>query len=100
MSAKEDPVDDMDPVAGAVMDGNAVAGTLYAAFGTDLTAVPSRCAHCHAVSAVAELRAYVRAPGTILRCPTCAGVVLRIVETEDAVYVDARGAAFLRLERR
>jgi phage FluMu protein Com len=77
-----------------------VAGTLYAAFGSDLTAVPSRCAHCHAVTALAELRAYVRAPGTVLRCPTCGSVVLRIVSTEDAVYVDARGAAFLRLERR
>ena len=49
---------------------------------------------------IAELRAYVRAPGTVLRCPVCDGIVLRIVETDEATYVDARGAAYLRFERR
>jgi hypothetical protein len=49
---------------------------------------------------VASLRAYTRAPGAILRCPVCAGVVIRIVETADATLVDARGASYLRFERR
>jgi hypothetical protein len=89
-----------DPVAEQVLDGNALAGTLAAAFGGDVTAVPGRCAHCGAVNVVAELRAYVRAPGAVLRCPACGGVVLRVVETTDAIYVDARGAAYLRFERR
>ncbi len=82
------------------LDGNAAAGALAAAFGTEMTEVPGRCAHCGTVNLVAELRAYVRAPGVILRCPVCAGVVLRIVETATATYLDARGAAFLRIERR
>jgi len=88
-----------DPVAEQVLDGNALAGTLAAAFAGDMTAVPGRCGHCGAVHVVAELRAYVRAPGAVLRCPTCDGVVLRIVETDDATYVDARGAAYLRFDR-
>ena len=83
-----------------VLDGNALAGTLAAAFGADMTAVPGKCARCGAVNVVAELRAYVRAPGAVLRCPACDGVVLRIVETVEATYVDARGAAYLRFERR
>jgi phage FluMu protein Com len=83
-----------------VLDGNAAAGPLAAAFGADMTDVPGKCAHCGAVHMVAELRAYVRAPGTVLRCPICDGVVLRIVETDEATYVDARGAAYLRFERR
>jgi phage FluMu protein Com len=86
--------------ADLVLDGNAVAGALEAAFGADLTAVPGRCAHCGAVAMVAEMRAYVRAPGSVLRCPSCGGVILRIVETADATYVDARGAAYLRFDRR
>jgi len=90
----------MDPVAEQVLDGNALAGTLTAAFGSDMTMVPGRCAHCGTVSLVAELRAYVRAPGAVLRCPTCDGVVLRIVETVEATYVDARGAAHFRFVRR
>jgi phage FluMu protein Com len=99
---EEDAMDDatVDPAADLVVDGNALAGALMAAFGTEMTAVPSRCTHCGTVSVVAQLRAYVRGPGAVLRCPTCAGVVLRVVETADATYLDARGAAFIRIDRR
>jgi phage FluMu protein Com len=89
-----------DPVAEQVLDGNALAGTLEGLFGGDMTAVPGRCAHCGTVSAVGAMRAYTRAPGAVLRCPACKEVVLRVVETVDATYVDARGAAYLRFERR
>ena len=89
-----------DPAVDEVLDGNAAAGLLAAAFGADMTIVPGKCTHCGAVHVVAELRAYVRAPGTVLRCPNCDGIVLRIVETDEATYVDARGAAYLRIERR
>jgi phage FluMu protein Com len=83
-----------------VLDGNAVAGVLAELFGNEMTELPERCAHCGTVSLVAELRVYLKAPGTVLRCPACQGVVLRLVETDDALYVDARGAAYLRFERR
>jgi len=89
-----------DPVPDDVLDGNASAGPLAAAFGADMTVVPGKCAHCGAVHVVAELRAYMRAPGTVLRCPVCDGIVVRIVETDEATYVDVRGAAYLRFERR
>ena len=94
----EDP--GKDPVQDDVLDGNASAGQLAAAFGTDMTIVPGKCAHCGAVHMVAELRAFMRAPGTVLRCPICDSVILRIVETDEATYVDARGAAYLRFDRR
>ena len=90
----------VDPVEELMVDGNAAGGSLAAVFGSDVTTVPGRCAHCGAVNVVAALRAYVRAPGIVLRCPVCSGVVLRIVETDEAMYVDARGAVYLRFERR
>ena len=83
----------------SVLDGNAVAGLLAATYGWDMTTMPSECAHCHNVNITAELRAYTRAPGVVLRCPTCSGVVLRIVETPTATLVDASGIAWLRIER-
>jgi phage FluMu protein Com len=89
-----------DPVARHVVDGNALAGDLEVIFGADMTRVPGECAHCGTVSVVAELHAYVQAPGKVLRCPVCAGVVIRVVETPDATYIDARGAAYLRIDRR
>jgi hypothetical protein len=84
----------------AVLDGNAVAGLLAMTFGVEMTDVPGQCAHCHKVNLVAELRAYTRAPGVVLRCPTCSGVVLRVVETPTATLVDASGIAWLRFDRR
>jgi phage FluMu protein Com len=103
MSRQEEEMTDAsneDPEVSQMLDGNAVGGMLAALFGADMTAVPGRCTHCRTVSAVAELRAFVRGPGTVLRCPKCSGVVMRIVETPDSTYVDARGAAYLRFERR
>ncbi len=102
-SEEDGPMDEgspLDPVAGQLLDGNAVAGVLASVFGIDVTTVPGRCAHCGTISSVGALRAYVRAPGSILRCPVCDGIVLRVVETDEATYIDARGAAYLRFERR
>jgi hypothetical protein len=35
----------------------------------------------------------------VLRCPACADVVIRIVETSTATLVDASGVRYLRFER-
>ena len=84
---------------GDMLDGNVAAGPLAAVLGTEMTAVPGRCAHCGDTHMIGEMRAYIQAPGTVLRCPSCDGVILRIVETVDATYVDARGIAYLRFKR-
>jgi hypothetical protein len=49
---------------------------------------------------MATLVAYGYTAGVVLRCPACENVVLRIVETPEAIYLDARGAARVRLSRR
>ena len=89
-----------DPAVERELDGNALAGTLEMLFGSDMTAIPGRCTHCGTVNLVGSMRAYTHAPGAILRCPACDEVVLRVVQTAVATYVDARGAAYLRFERR
>jgi hypothetical protein len=91
---------DADEVAMAVVDGNALAGMFASLFGEDMTMVPGRCAHCHTVSMIGQLRAYVRGPGKVLRCPVCDGVVIRIVEIGDAVHVDMTGMSYLRFRKR
>lgn len=91
---------DLDPdLDEAPLDGNVAAGALAAALGADMTEVPARCAQCATVTVMAELRAWVGGPGIVLRCPACTGVVIRIVETTTATFVDARGAALLRINR-
>lgn len=89
-----------DPAVDLELDGNALAGTLEAVFGVDMTAVAGRCAHCGMEHEVGAMRAYTRGPGVVLRCPSCDGAVLRAVVTTEATHLDLRGAAVLRIPRR
>ena len=91
----------MSDVGRALMlDGNAVAGLLLEAFGSEMTACPCQCTHCGAVGVLATLWAFTHGPGVVLRCPTCEQVVLRLVQTDEALYLDARGATYFKLPRR
>ena len=87
-----------DPAVELTVDGSAVAGVLMAVFGAEMTANEGQCAHCHTVSVVGTMRAYVRGPGVVLRCPACAEVVIRIAQTPRGTFVDARGAAYLAVD--
>ena len=86
-----------DPAVDLTVDGNAVGGLLASVFAVDMTASTGQCASCHTVSMVGTLRGYVRGPGVVLRCPACAEVVIRIVETPTGMLIDVSGASTLRL---
>jgi hypothetical protein len=73
------------------LDGNAIAGTLTAVFGTDLTAASGVCASCGRRSLVGEFAVYLRGPGTVVRCRHCTAVVMVIVETHRGSCVDLQG---------
>jgi hypothetical protein len=62
------------------LDGNAIAGWLFDAFGSDMTTVVGRCRHCGTPSMIAELAVYTRAPGAVARCRTCGNVVIVLVK--------------------
>jgi hypothetical protein len=61
------------------LDGNAIAGDLFAAFGHEMTAVVGTCTSCGTSSAVAELRVYMSGPGIVATCPGCASVAIVLV---------------------
>ena len=92
--------DNADMNRALMVDGNAVAGLLREVFAFEMTTSPTKCAHCGAVGALGTLLAFTQAPGVVLRCPACEQVIMRIVQTADAIYLDVRGADYLRLERR
>jgi hypothetical protein len=64
------------------VDGNAIAGVLVEALGTELTDAPRGCQSCGATNPVGAHRVY-RGAGLVLRCPVCGDVALRIVSLED-----------------
>jgi len=70
-----------------VLDGNAMAGDLFVAFGREVTAVVGRCRNCGAAFAVAELCVYPRAPGAVARCPTCHAAVMVLVTIGGECHV-------------
>ncbi|MGE5292428.1 MAG: DUF6510 family protein [Micromonosporaceae bacterium] len=79
------------------LDGNALAGPLREIFTVDTTIADCRCVECGRVGPVASLRVYSRAPGLVARCPGCEGVMLRLVRSPDAAWLDLRGTASLRI---
>jgi hypothetical protein len=81
----------------ARLDGNAVAGLLAELFGRELTLATGICGSCGASALVAELHVYLRAPGTVARCPACEAVLIRIVEGRGRVWLDLGGLATLEL---
>ena len=85
-----------DPAVDLTVDGNGIAGILEIIFGREVTEMEERCVHCGTVSVVGTLRVYLRGPGIVVRCPACAEVVLRIVETPSGTRVDVSGATHLR----
>ena len=81
------------------LDANATAGLLFEIFGLEMTASPTECTTCGNKGEVGTLLAFTQGPGIILRCSACESVVLRIIQTSDAIYMDARGAVYLRFSR-
>ena len=82
-----------------MLDGNAAAGILNEIFALEMTSSMVECTHCGREGEMGTLLAFTQAPGVILRCPGCENIILRIVQSPDATYLDLRGAAFIRLGR-
>lgn len=80
------------------LDGNAVSGILHDVFGTEMTMYPAECAHCGQVSVFGTMLAFGRDMGTVLRCPNCEGMLMRIAERPDGIWLDMQGISLMRLD--
>src|ERR1700688_2667800 len=89
--------DEADMNMALMLDGNAVAGQLQEIFGRDMTTAVARCAVCAGDAQMGAFMAFTHGPGVVLRCPRCQAAIARIVETDTAIYLDARGAAYVRM---
>jgi Zn finger protein HypA/HybF involved in hydrogenase expression len=78
------------------LDGNAAAGLLRDVFGTEVTDATGMCDSCGAVEAVGAVHVYVSA-GTVLRCPHCHSVLLKVVTDGTRFWIDVRGVRTLEL---
>jgi len=71
------------------LDGNAIGGLLREIFTMEMTAAQTTCAGCGDV--------YMDAPGTVVRCPSCESVLMRIVRGPGRYWVDLSGMRCIEL---
>ena len=79
------------------LDGNAIGGLLREIFTMEMTTAVGTCASCGAVNEMGRLQVYVHAPGTVVRCPACEAVLMRIVRGRGRYWVDLSGTRSLEL---
>ena len=77
------------------LDGNAIAGLLFEAFGAEMTTAVGVCARCRARAPAAELRVYMRGPGAVGRCRNCGTILIVISQIRGVACVDLEGFASL-----
>ncbi len=82
------------------LDGNAAAGILQQVFAVEVTAAESTCGDCGAVEEVGALVVYARGPGSVVRCPHCDTVLMKLVTDGERVWIDLRGLRTLELRSR
>jgi hypothetical protein len=82
-----------------MLDGNAMAGILHELFDVEMTVADVECASCGRHGEMGSLWAFVESPGYVLRCPACGNIVMRLAVTPRQVYLDARGAVYLRIPK-
>jgi ribosomal protein S27E len=80
------------------LDGNAAAGLLAEVFAFDATTAIVRCGSCGHDDPLGAATVYSHAPGVVVRCRGCSGVLMRFAEIRDRVVVDLRGAATMTLQ--
>jgi Family of unknown function (DUF6510) len=77
------------------LDGNAIGGLLREIFAMEMTNAVGTCASCGAVNEVGRVHVYMHAPGTVVRCPSCEQVLMRIVRGGGRYWVDLTGTRCL-----
>jgi Family of unknown function (DUF6510) len=85
------------PADDRALDGNTAGGPLSEVFAFDITVARTTCASCRDTHAVAELMAYLQAPGIVLRCASCGAVQLRHVRSARGAWLDLRGVEVLQI---
>jgi hypothetical protein len=81
------------------VDGNAAGGMFSELFVPDLTTARAKCAGCGAEGMIGALPVYAHGMGTVVRCPKCDRVVLRVARTPQHIWLDATGATSIVISR-
>ena len=80
------------------LDGNAAAGALGEVFSFEVTTARYACEGCGRADQIGAAMVYeVRGLGTIVRCPSCARVLIRLTRNRGRHWIDLRGIRYLQI---
>ncbi len=79
----------------AHVDGNAVIGALSLATGVDVSLAAIVCGVCGQRHPVVETHVYLRCPGIVIRCPSCAAAEIVLVEIDHRLQLTIMNVATL-----
>jgi Family of unknown function (DUF6510) len=80
------------------LDGNAAAGILSEVFVPDLTTARATCANCGTTRPLGALPVYAHGMGTLMRCPGCDAIILRVARTPVHLWLDLTGARLVVMD--
>ncbi len=80
------------------LDGNAAAGMLQEIFPFDMSLAQVTCTGCGTANVIGATAAYMQGMGTVIRCPSCDTVLIRIVHARGRYMLDMRGVRVLQIK--
>jgi hypothetical protein len=79
------------------VDGNALAGVLSEVFVHEMTSARIACDGCGEVEPIGAERAYMQAPGIVLRCRHCEDVLLVITQRGGRYLLGFKESRWLQI---
>ncbi len=79
------------------LDGNAAGGILQEIFPFDMTLVQAICTGCGTTNAIGATAVYMHGMGTVIRCPSCDAVLIRVAQVKGRYWLDMRGVRVLQI---
>jgi hypothetical protein len=79
-----------------MLDGNAVAGLLREVFAVEMTAAVGTCNGCGASEPIGAVHVFLGA-GAVLRCPHCDNTLVKIVRSDERMWVSLPGVRSLEI---
>ena len=79
------------------LDGNAAAGDLQAIFPFEMTLVQVTCTGCGTTNMIGTTTAYMHGMGTVVRCPECDNVLMRVAQIKGRYLLDMRGVRVMQI---
>jgi hypothetical protein len=77
------------------LDGNALAGEFQEIFAGEVTTARVQCGHCGRVEPIGAEHVYMQAPGSVVRCRHCEGILMVITRVGGGYRLTFNGCTWL-----